>query len=114
MKSHRLITLWRIIHTGIVNFMRNISLAIAAMAVMVVTLTIVLFSIITNATFGNTIAQITNKIDVSVFLQNSTSQAQAEQLTDQLRDLPSVQKVQYLNKQQALQSYINQNSCSCK
>jgi cell division transport system permease protein len=110
MKSHRLITLWRIIHTGIVNFMRNISLAIAAMAVMVVTLTIVLFSIITNATFGNTIAQITNKIDVSVYLQNTTTQAQAVQLTGQLRALPSIQKVQYLDKQQALQSYVNQNS----
>jgi cell division transport system permease protein len=109
MKSHRLITLWRIIHTGILNFMRNISLAIAAMAVMVVTLTIVLFSLITNATFSNTIAQITNKIDVSVYLQDSVSDAQAEQLTKQLRAQPSVKSVQYLDKQEALQSYVNQN-----
>jgi ABC-type sulfate transport system permease subunit len=62
--KRRLITFWRIVHTGIVNFIRNFSLAAAAVAVMVVTLTIVLFSVITNAAFGNTIAQITNKIDV--------------------------------------------------
>ena len=109
MKSHRLITLWRIVHTGILNFMRNISLAVAAMAVMVVTLTIVLFSLITNATFANTIQQITNKIDVSVYLQDSTTDAQAKQLTAQLKRRPGVAKVQYLNKQQALQSYIDQN-----
>ncbi len=109
MKSHRLITLWRIIHTGIINFMRNISLAVAAMAVMVVTLTIVLFSIITNGTFENTIAQITSKIDVSVYLQDSTTDAQAKQLVAGLKQRPEVQKVQYLNKQQALQSYISQN-----
>jgi len=108
--KRKLITLWRVIHTGIVNFMRNISLAVAAMAVMVVTLTIVLFSLITNATFSNTIAQITNKISVSVYLEDSTTDAQAQKLVSQLKKQPEIKKVQYLNKQQALQSYINQNS----
>src|ERR1019366_313298 len=105
----RFTTFLRIVHTGILNFMRNISLAVAAMAVMVVTLTIVLVSLITNAAFENTIAQITNKIDVSVYLQDSTTDAQAKHLVVALEHRPEVKKVQYLNKQQALQSYINQN-----
>ena len=99
--NRHLMTLWRIIHTGIVNFIRNLSLAIAAMAVMVVTLTIVLFSIVTNATFNNTIAQITSKIDVSVFLQNTVSPAQTTQLLSQIKALPNVRGVQYLSKTQA-------------
>lgn len=107
--QRRLITLWRVIHTGIVNFMRNISLAVAAMAVMVVTLTIVLFSIITNATFENTIAQITDKISVSAYLQDTTTEAQAKQLVNALRKQPEVKRVVYLNKKQALDSYISQN-----
>ncbi|HVV25839.1 MAG TPA: permease-like cell division protein FtsX [Candidatus Saccharimonadales bacterium] len=110
MKQHRLITLWRITHTGIVNFIRNISLAIAAMAVMVVTLTIVLFSLITNATFNNTIDQITSKIDISVFLKDSDSQAQTNQLIAQLKKLPNVKSVQYLSKDQALKQYEAQNA----
>jgi cell division transport system permease protein len=109
MKRH-LITLWRIIHTGIVNFMRNIGLAIAAMAVMVVTLTIVLFSIITNATFTNTIAQITSKIDISVFLKDSDTPQQTAQLLTSLQKLPNVKGVQYLSKAQALQQYEQQNT----
>ena len=108
MKRH-LITFWRIIQSGIVNFMRNIGLAVAAMAVMVVTLTIVLFSVITNATFSNTIAQITNKIDVSVFLKDSDTPAQTQTLITQLRKLPNVKSVSYLSKAQALVQYEQQN-----
>src|SRR5258708_7519497 len=107
--KRRWITFWRIMHGGVVNFIRNASLAIAAMAVVVVTLTIVLFSLITNAPFANTIQQITNKIDVSVFLKDDVNDAQAAQLVSQLRRLPNVKSVQYLNKQQALKSYLNQN-----
>src|ERR1700679_2945446 len=108
--QRRVIALERIIHTGILNFMRNLSLAVAAMAVMVVTLTIVLFSIVTNATFNNTIAQITNKIDISVFMKDSDTPAQTQQLLSELKKLPNVKSVQYLDKQQALAQYEQQNA----
>ena len=75
------------------------SLAIAAMAVMVVTLTIVLFSIIANATFTNTIAQITNKINVSVYLKDTTTEAQAKSMVGDLKNQPIVAKVDFLNKE---------------
>lgn len=109
MKS-RMITVWRVIHTGIVNFIRNASLAIAAMAVMVVTLTIVLFSVVTNASFNNTIAQITDKIDVSVFLKDSTTPVQTKQLINQLKKQPNVKSVEYLDKATALRDYQSQNA----
>ena len=109
MKRNRYITFSRILHTGIVNFIRNMSLAIAAMAVMVVTLTIVLFSLIANATFTNTVQQITNKINVSIYLKDTTTDAQAKELLADLTKQPQVQKTDYLNKEQALQAYINQN-----
>lgn len=107
--QRKIITFWRIIHTGIVNFMRNFSLAIAAMAVMAVTLTIVLFSVIANATFNNTIKDITSKISVSAYLKDSASEGDAERLTNNLRKLPEVKKVIYLDKQKATQAYIDQN-----
>ena len=107
--QRRLITFWRVIHTGIINFMRNVTLAVAAIAVMVVTLTIVLFSLITNATLENTIAQITNKIDISVFLSDADTPAQTTQLIAQLKKLPNVKSVSYLNKAAALRQYEQQN-----
>lgn len=108
--QRRLITFWRIIHTGIVNFIRSATLATAAIAVMVVTLTIVLFSLITNATFENTIAQITDKIDISVFLKDSDTPVQAKQLVAQLNKLPNVKSVKYLDKAAALRQYMQQNA----
>jgi cell division transport system permease protein len=104
------ITFGRIVHTGIVNFIRNASLAIAAIAVMVITLTIVLFSIITNATLTNTIDDISSKIDVSVFLKDSTSESQGEKLASQLRQQANVESVRYLSKEDSLKRYIEQNA----
>jgi len=107
--KHQLNTLSRIIRAGAVNFVRNSWLAMAAMAVMVVTLTIVLFSIVTSATFGNTITQITNKINVSVYLKDSITDTQRKTFMENLRKLPNVKSVDYVSKDQALARYRAQN-----
>lgn len=108
--NRKMITLTRIVKTGLVNFVRNAWLAIAAMAVMTVTLTIVLFSLITNATFANTIAQITDKIDISVYLKDDISTNDRDNLLEGLKDLPNVKAVKYLSKEQALANYQKQNA----
>jgi cell division transport system permease protein len=103
-------TFLRILHTGVVNFIRNASLALAAMAVMIVTLTIVLFSLIANATFGNTIEQITNKINVSVYLQDSVKPAQEKKLESELKKQPNVKRIEYLDKAAVLKQYVADNA----
>jgi len=108
--SRDLVTLTRVINTGAVNFVRNAWLAIAAMAVMIITLTIVLFSVITNATFSNTIAQITDNIDVSVYLRDSTNQTRGQQFAGEIAKLPNTKSVTYLSKDEALQRYREQNA----
>ncbi len=108
--QRRWITFLRIVHTGMVNFIRNASLATAAVAVMVVTLTILLFSIIANATFTNTIAQITNKIDISIYLIDAATPSQTQALVKGLKNLPDVADVTYLSKDQALESYKRDNA----
>lgn len=104
------ITFGRIVHAGIVNFIRNASLAVAAMAVMVITLTIVLFSMVTNATMTHTIDDISSKIDVSVYLNDDVTEEQGRYLADTLRKQPNVESVRYLNKDEALKRYIEQNA----
>lgn len=105
-----MITFSRIVKTGLVNFVRNAWLAVAAMAVMTVTLTIVLFSLITNATFANTIAQITDKIDISVYLQDDITASQRDSFIKGIKSLPNVKAVTYLSKDQALANYQKQNA----
>lgn len=108
--KRRIISGIRILHAGIVNFIRSFSLAVAAIAVMVITLTIVLFSIITNAAFGDTIAQITSQVDISVYLKDSDTSLQTTNLVDQLKKLNNVRSVQYLDKNAVLAKYEAQNA----
>jgi len=109
-RNRRLLTLWRVIKTGMINFGRNAWLATAAMAVMTVTLGIVLFSIIASATLNNTIEQINSKIDISVYLADGTTTAQADKLMQTLRGMPEVRDVAYVSKDQALAIYRAENS----
>lgn len=103
------ITFGRIIRTGIVNFFRNTSLAIAAMAVMVVTLTIILLSLVVNKTLSNEIQQITDKIDVSVYLSDNIKPVQVDELRAKLEALPNVKSTEYLSKSDALEAYKREN-----
>lgn len=107
--DRKFITFERIIKNGFISFGRNIWLAIAAIAMMTTTLTILLFAFVANVTFNHTVADITNHIDVSVYLQDSVTTAQRQQLTAQLYKLDNVKSVSYINKEQALKSYESSN-----
>lgn len=107
--KRKLITFERIVKTGAINFIRNISLSVAATAVMVVTLTIILFSVIANATFSNTISQITDRIDISVYLKDSVTEDQRNQLIERLKDLENVRSIEYVSKEEALEDYQRAN-----
>ncbi|MDB5160960.1 MAG: Cell division protein FtsX [Candidatus Saccharibacteria bacterium] len=99
----------RIFKNGFVNFGRNVWLAIAAIAMMAITLTILLFAIVANATFGHTVADITSHIDVSVYLKDNLSDSQRTSLIDQVKHVENVGSVKYISKAQALKTYREQN-----
>lgn len=108
--GHKLITLERIFKNGFVNFGRNVWLAIAAIAMMGITLTILLFAIVANATFGHTISDITSHINVSVYLKDSVTDQQRNNLIKNLSSIDNVQAVGYTSKDQALKNYRAQNA----
>ena len=107
--NRKLIMFGRIITGGGLNFVRNAWLSVAAMAVMVVTLSIVLFSFIANATFSNTIQEIRARIDVSVFLKDEVTAEQREELIAKLDQIDNVREVEFISKEQALADYIELN-----
>ncbi len=109
-KSHRFITFERIIKYGIISFGRNIWLAIAAIAMMGITLTILLFAVVSNATFRHTIDGLTSHIDVTLFLQDSVTDKQRDTLMNEIKALPNVKSVTYSSKAQVLKKYEAQNA----
>lgn len=110
MKDHKYITLERIIKNGFVNFGRNIWLAIAAIAMMGITLTILLFAILANVTFNHTIDGLTSHLDIVEYLRDDVTPAQVQKQITQLKNLPNVKSADYTSKEQALKIYEQQNS----
>ncbi len=107
--KRKLTTLWRVFLGGTNNFVRNAWLSAAAMAVMIITLTIVLFSVIANATFSYTVQQIRDKIDISVYLKDEVTEEQRNGLVAQLKATENVRDVVFTSKDQALENYKKQN-----
>ena len=110
MKSHRFINIERIFKNGVVSFGRNVWLAIAAIAMMTITLTILLFAVVANTTFRHTVDDLTSHIDVSMYLKDSITDTQRNHLVDELKALPNVKSVSYISKDQALKTYETQNA----
>ncbi|MEI8187362.1 MAG: permease-like cell division protein FtsX [Candidatus Saccharibacteria bacterium] len=104
------ITFNRVIKTGFINFFRNLSLALPAIAVMTVTLFISLFLFIANVTFSNTINQINNKINITIYLADSITNRQLTNFEQQLKGLTNVKSVDYVSKDEALAIYKSENA----
>lgn len=107
--NRKLTTLWRVFLGGTNNFVRNAWLSAAAMAVMIITLTIVLFSVIANATFSYTVQTIRDKIDISVYLNDEVTEVQRTDLIAGLKKIGNVRAVNYIDKEAALKNYIEIN-----
>jgi len=80
------------------------------MAVITITLTTVLLLVIANATLNNTIKQINNKISISVYLADSVTGQQRNNLLSGLKGLNEVQSVNYISKSEVLALYEAQNA----
>lgn len=106
---HRTIVFERIVKAGAINFVRNAWLSVAAIAVMVITLSIILFSFMARVTFNNTIKTITDRIDISVYLKDDITDKQLKQLQEDIKAIENVSNVTYTSKDQALKKYKVQN-----
>jgi cell division transport system permease protein len=104
-----LIVLWRIAQTGVRNFLRNAWLSTAATAVMTVTLSIMLLSYVSQIALNATIRSIVNKIDVSIYIKDSTTPEQIKIMQAQLAATDNVAGVKFVSKPEALARYRQQN-----
>ena len=109
---HHFITLWRVIKAGLINFFRNTWLSTAATAVMLVTLTIMLSSIIINLILSQEIKNIVEDITVSVYFEDESTEEQRAELEKALRQEDNVQNVTYISKEQALRNFTESISQS--
>lgn len=107
--KRRWITFLRICRYGFNSFTRNAWLSTAATIVMVVTLMILLTTFTARLVFNDTLDKIREKIDVSVYLTDEITEEQRTEFVAAIEQLEVVNNVEYISKDQARDSFKNQN-----
>lgn len=99
------LTFLRVCRYGIENFSRNAWLTTAATAIMVVTLLIISSTLIARNVFADTLQELRQKVDVSVYLRDDLSEQQREGLISLFKQQPIVTDVLYVSKEQARKEF---------
>jgi len=109
MMRRKWITLLRIFRYGLNNFTRNAWLTTAATAVMTVTLLIIITTFTAQMIFNDTIQQVRQKLDISVYLKDDIDQREVNRFAEELKAVPIVISVEYISKDQARDIFTQQN-----
>lgn len=107
--KRQLITFARIFNTGLRNLFRNAWLTTAATAIMIVTLSIVLFAVAINMSLGDTIDDITKDVTLSIYLKDDISEQDKDRLRNRLISNDNVRLVTYRSKEEALKVFQARN-----
>lgn len=103
--KRNIITLRRIIVSGIKNIFRNSWLSVAATAVMVVALTIILSAVVLNVTAKNAISELSKNLKVSVYLKDDAKPEDIKRLQSEVTINKYVADVQFISKEQAQKQF---------
>lgn len=101
----KLITIWRIMRNGFQNLFRNAWLSVAAIAIMVVTLSIVAGSILANMVLNETIDSASRELTISIFIKDDADPEKERSLVRSVESSPNVILVNYISKQYALAEF---------
>lgn len=108
-KRRQWLTFVRMCRYGVNNFTRNAWLTIAATAVMTITLLIVFVTLSARNVLVDTVGQIRDKVDVSIYVKTDTSKEDADKILSDLKNLSSVKRVDYISPEQARENFANEN-----
>ena len=109
MKKRRLLTLYRIIRYGLENFMRNSWLSVAATAVMTITLLIVFIVASSKFILTDTVSDLGEKVDMSIYLKTDTTDEVGGELRAKVEELPSVRSAEYISAEDARDQTAQEN-----
>lgn len=107
--QRRYLTWMRMMRYGVNNFTRNAWLTTAATAVMTITLLIVFTTIAARTMLNDTVTQLRQNINLSIFLRSDIQPATVKKLTNRLESDTNVRKVTFVSSEQGRQKYIQQN-----
>jgi len=109
-KRRQWITFLRMCRYGVNNFSRNAWLTIAATAVMTITLLVVFITLSARNVLIDTVTEIRNKVDMSIYVKTDTSPGDVEKIQAGLKKLTSsVRGVTYVTPEEGRTDFAQQN-----
>jgi cell division transport system permease protein len=111
-KRHRRqwITFLRMCRYGVNNFSRNAWLTIAATAIMTITLLVVFVTLAARNVLLDTVSEIRDKVDMSIYVKTDTSDEDVKKIESGLRSLKkSVRDVHYVSPEEARSNFAQTN-----
>lgn len=106
----QLLTFARVLKYGWDSFIRNSWLSVAATAVMTITLLIIFTTFVAQNILTDTVGDLRNKVDMSIYLKTDTTDKVGSDLTTELKKLSSVRSVTYINSAKAREQVAQANS----
>jgi len=97
--------LYRIIKLSFQDISRNIWLSLATLMVLLLALFSINSLVAVRFVSDGAIAAVKSKIDISLYLQPDSTDAQISDLRTQIKALPNVAQVDYISKQDAINSF---------
>lgn len=95
----------RVARYGLIGFIRNGFVSLAAVLIMTITLSMIAALLIGNAALSSTLRELTHKVDVSVYFTTSADEESTLTMKRSLESLPEVASVEYVNAEQALATF---------
>lgn len=105
----KMLTFMRMCRYGVNNFTRNTWLTVAATAVMTITLLIVFATLSARGVLLDTVQQVSNQVDMSIYLKSDTSTEDANKAKAELEKLSNVRIVRYVSADQAREENARDN-----
>lgn len=95
----------RIARYGLIGFIRNGFVSLAAILIMTITLFVVASLMIGGTALSSVLQQLTNNVDVTVYFNTNATEDQLVQLQKSLQALPEVASVSYQSREEALAQF---------
>jgi cell division transport system permease protein len=111
-KRRQWLTFLRMCRYGVNNFSRNAWLTIAATAVMTITLLVVFSTLAARNVLLDTVGQIRDKVDMSIYIKNDTPQEEVKSIQAGLAKLSSVKSVSFVTSDDARAAFAQANKGS--
>ncbi len=99
------LTTKRVARYGLIGFIRNGFVSLAAIFIMMITLFVIAILFISGAALQSTLQELVGKVDVNVYFTTEASEEQALAIKGDLERLPEVAGVGYTSREQALAEF---------